>query len=144
MNTKNFVFVICVEAIRYLLLYNLHDCTIKWHIRSDTSSDIYWFVQRWPQSFSTERLEFIVKIRLVRMIFHCTRCRNYWVRSKISSIAKKRLVKVTCTIFRELQRSMVHQLLLNLAIWADFGWLSSSIDYHLREYCLLYFPTAYL
>ena len=27
MNAKVLVFVICVEAIKYLLLYNLHDCT---------------------------------------------------------------------------------------------------------------------
>ena len=28
-NAKNSVFVICVEAIIYLLLYNLSDCTFK-------------------------------------------------------------------------------------------------------------------
>ena len=29
MNVKISVFVICVEAIIYLLLYNLHDCAFK-------------------------------------------------------------------------------------------------------------------
>ena len=29
MNTKISVFVICVEAIIYLFLYNLHDCAFK-------------------------------------------------------------------------------------------------------------------
>ena len=29
MNAKISEFVICVEAIIYLLLYNLHDCTFK-------------------------------------------------------------------------------------------------------------------
>ena len=29
MNAKISVFVICVELIIYLLLYNLHDCTFK-------------------------------------------------------------------------------------------------------------------
>ena len=29
MNAKISVFVICIEAIIYLLLYNLHDCTFK-------------------------------------------------------------------------------------------------------------------
>ena len=29
MNAKTSVFVICVEAIIFLLLYNLHDCTFK-------------------------------------------------------------------------------------------------------------------
>ena len=29
MNAEISVFVICVEAIKYLLLYNLHDCTFK-------------------------------------------------------------------------------------------------------------------
>ena len=29
MNAKISVFVICVEAITYLLLYNLHDCTFN-------------------------------------------------------------------------------------------------------------------
>ena len=30
MNAQISVFVICVEAITYLLLYNLRDCTFKW------------------------------------------------------------------------------------------------------------------
>ena len=29
MNVKISVFVICIETIIYLLLYNLHDCTFK-------------------------------------------------------------------------------------------------------------------
>ena len=29
MNAKNSVFVVCVEAIIYLLLYTLHDCSFK-------------------------------------------------------------------------------------------------------------------
>ena len=29
MNEKISLFVICVEAITYLLLYNLHDCTFN-------------------------------------------------------------------------------------------------------------------
>ena len=29
MNAETSVFVICIEAITYLLLYNLHDCTPK-------------------------------------------------------------------------------------------------------------------
>ena len=29
MNAKSSVFVICVEAIIFLLLYDLHDCTFK-------------------------------------------------------------------------------------------------------------------
>ena len=29
MNAKISVFIICAEAIIYLLLYNLHDCTFK-------------------------------------------------------------------------------------------------------------------
>ena len=29
MNAKILVFVICIEAIIYFLLYNLHDCTFK-------------------------------------------------------------------------------------------------------------------
>ena len=32
MNAKISVFVICVEAIIHLLLYNLHDCTFKLHL----------------------------------------------------------------------------------------------------------------
>ena len=34
MNTKIFVFVICVKAIIYLLLYNLHDCTFNKDIKN--------------------------------------------------------------------------------------------------------------
>ena len=29
MTVKNSVFVICFQAIIYLLVYNVHDCTIK-------------------------------------------------------------------------------------------------------------------
>ena len=32
-NAKISVFAICVEAIKYLLLYNLHDCTFKSFLR---------------------------------------------------------------------------------------------------------------
>ena len=32
MNAKISVFVICVEAIIYLLLYNLHDCTFNFTV----------------------------------------------------------------------------------------------------------------
>ena len=34
MNAKISVFIICVEAIIYLLLYNLHDCTFKCLLKS--------------------------------------------------------------------------------------------------------------
>ena len=33
MNAKISVFVICVEAIIYLLLCNLHDCTFKYPVK---------------------------------------------------------------------------------------------------------------
>ena len=32
MNAKTSAFVICVEAIIYLLLYNLHDCTFNMRV----------------------------------------------------------------------------------------------------------------
>ena len=35
MNAKISVFVICVEANNYLLLYNLHDCTFKLKYRRE-------------------------------------------------------------------------------------------------------------
>ena len=41
MNAKISVFVICVEAIIYLLLYNLHECTFKYaeHLREENSKN---------------------------------------------------------------------------------------------------------
>ena len=43
MNAKISVFVVCVEAIIYLLLYDLHDCTFK------TMPLFIWLVIfRWP------------------------------------------------------------------------------------------------
>ena len=42
MNTKISVFVIYVETIIYLLLYNLHDCTFKYERRYDLQRKIYW------------------------------------------------------------------------------------------------------
>ena len=38
MNAKMSLFVICVEAIIYLLLYNLHDCTFNNHVNNTVSS----------------------------------------------------------------------------------------------------------
>ena len=35
MNIEISVFIICIEAIIYLLLYNLHDCTFKERTRND-------------------------------------------------------------------------------------------------------------
>ena len=35
MNVKTSVFDICVEAIIYLLLHNLHDCTFNHHVLPD-------------------------------------------------------------------------------------------------------------
>ena len=45
MNAKISVFVICVEAIIYLLLYNLHDCSFKAHTLNDLQIISYenWF-----------------------------------------------------------------------------------------------------
>ena len=34
MNAKILVFAVCVEAIIYLLLYNLQDCTFKKYLKS--------------------------------------------------------------------------------------------------------------
>ena len=49
MNAKNSVFVICVEAIIYLLLQNLHDCTFNFYVKeagffnilSETSENMF-------------------------------------------------------------------------------------------------------
>ena len=38
MNAKILVFVICIETIIYLLLYNLHDCTFKEHIQKENNN----------------------------------------------------------------------------------------------------------
>ena len=49
---------------------------------------------------------------------------------KIASIVKRCLVKVTITafLFREVEQLAVYQLLTNLAVWEDFGWLSSGSE----------------
>ena len=38
MNAKISVFVTCVEAIIYLLLYDLHDCSFKEYINKPTKT----------------------------------------------------------------------------------------------------------
>ena len=38
MNAKISVFIVCVEAIIYLLLYNLHHCTFKKNLPTKTLS----------------------------------------------------------------------------------------------------------
>ena len=39
MNAKIPVFIICVEAIIYLLLYNLHDCTFKQNVNNNNTQN---------------------------------------------------------------------------------------------------------
>ena len=36
------MFVICIEAIMYLLLYNLHDCTFKRFLRKEFHSRYHY------------------------------------------------------------------------------------------------------
>ena len=43
MNTKTSAFAICVEAIIYLLLYNLHDCTFNFSVEDHCVDIFYWF-----------------------------------------------------------------------------------------------------
>ena len=56
MNAKISVFVICVEAIIYLLLYNLHDCTFSSIMNAESSTTLYenyfllncfWYLHKW-------------------------------------------------------------------------------------------------
>ena len=42
MNTKILVFVVCVEANIYLLLYNLDDCTLKCKNTSLLKTFLIW------------------------------------------------------------------------------------------------------
>ena len=42
MNAKISVFVICVEAIIYLLLYNLHDCTFNSYFTFITKEKLHF------------------------------------------------------------------------------------------------------
>ena len=42
MNAKISVFVICVEAITYLLLYDLHDCTFN-DLSPISQTEHFWF-----------------------------------------------------------------------------------------------------
>ena len=49
---RKFQFVICVEAIIYLLLYNLHDCTFKQELRQQAAAVINYSVM-----FSKKRVK---------------------------------------------------------------------------------------
>ena len=42
MNVKISVFVICVDEIIYLLLFNLHDCTFKKEYHKVIQMDLYY------------------------------------------------------------------------------------------------------
>ena len=50
MNAKILVFVICIEAIIYLLLYNLHDCTFNMCV-------YFFFIQKKEQTKSTSAIK---------------------------------------------------------------------------------------
>ena len=43
MNTETSAFAICVEAIIYLLLYNLHDGTFNFSVEDHYLDIFYWF-----------------------------------------------------------------------------------------------------
>ena len=50
MNAKLSVFIICVEAIIYFLLYNLHDYTFKLYFLFNTQNHDVCKTQEFPQS----------------------------------------------------------------------------------------------
>ena len=45
MNAKISLFVICVEAIMYLLLYNMNDCTFNLAILKSSLTKVQWLFQ---------------------------------------------------------------------------------------------------
>ena len=57
MNVKTSVFVICVEAIIYFLLYKLHDCTFKLH---QSFSLFYVELQRTSFCNFLEKLPYVI------------------------------------------------------------------------------------
>ena len=67
MNAKISIFVICVEAIIYLLLHNLHDRTFKC-LRNQSNTvevDNYVFCKS-PLQFATTMLEVYLKLKSKR------------------------------------------------------------------------------
>ena len=58
MNVKISVFVICIETIIYLLLYNLHDCTFKVASLSEKHRTVFKSLFR--TLFDSSKLQFFI------------------------------------------------------------------------------------
>ena len=96
-------------------------------------SDGCLLVQTLLWIFLTERLDAIDKTWFYKIIFYCTINRKrlgMCIFPKLALIAKKSPLKVNSTtfLFREVEQLAVYQLLPNLTISEDFGWLSSGSE----------------
>ena len=68
MNVKISVFVICVEAIVYLLLYNLHDCTpLRCFLILKEPNQMNWFGSGERKSISRSNIQSIGQISISRL-----------------------------------------------------------------------------
>ena len=86
MNVKISVFVICVEAIIYLLLYNLHECTFNsWHHNYETSMKMCWETVNVPTKCSSNL--WVIKVNnnleitsVCSMLYLCNKT---WIRKPV-------------------------------------------------------------
>ena len=84
MNAQISVFVICVEAITYLLLYNLRDCTFKWDKLLMVIDYLIFFSKRkkfdWIWFFYIFIFLFCFPILNVKCMSLCLECQTYlWI-----------------------------------------------------------------
>ena len=94
MNAKISVFLICVEAIIYLLLYNLHDCTFKdtqfTHVSTRMAAWLLltFFICLPNQLSSIHSIKRITEYRCLKIVIHQIDSKNEWLHLSASSTAK--------------------------------------------------------
>ena len=84
MNAKISVLVICVKAIIYLLLYNLHSCTFKKQTQVQVLS--CEFCEIFKDTFFTEHLRTTASNKILILNFFVSEFRNFQLKTEKMSV----------------------------------------------------------
>ena len=118
MNAKILMFVIFVEAIIYLLLYNLHDCNFKHKILVFFDFLCALLITKHPHKWTITEVRFNKRINHLKSCRHCCKSHNFFDFQDQEVVIKPyfKCTKVSLKIYCCQHNSKVLNLLANLNI----------------------------
>ena len=117
MNAKISVFVICVEAIMYLLLYNLQDYTFK-HV----STADFWMVQIFYHQYT---LSFFIRMPKIQGASWFLSKQGFWTLNNsyiiLSCLAKGALVFLRMKIYKGGKKQFSQNIFCDEILWKHYN-----------------------